>query len=108
MSVREPQAVLCCVRRALRARAEQMDLGRRDAGGDCLERSEGGARIGIVREEREELIELLGEPIRAEMLARTTQRERRTVVGPGGAAHAEVDAPRMERVQRAKRLGDLE
>jgi hypothetical protein len=63
------------------------------------------ARLGVAEQELQ-LLHVLRERVRAGVLA--PQRAHRRRVGPGGAAEPEVDAPRVERVERPELLGDHE
>ena len=56
---------------------------------------------------REQLVELIGEVVDAQRLPATAQRDRGELVGARRPTETEVDPIRMQRLEHAKRLGDL-
>jgi hypothetical protein len=56
----------------------------------------------------DDVAHLLGKGLEGQRAGAVLERARRTAVGAGGAADAEVDAPGEERLQHAKVLGDLQ
>ena len=90
------------------ARAEQPDFRHGDVvrhGANALERM---IRRKAVIEKREQVLQPCGKIVGAEQFARTAQRQRGERVSAGRAAEAEIDAAGMQRLENAKRFGDLQ